>query len=162
MSYWFRDDDAADRPRGKKMYGNASQLAASGVRPTYFQNSADVAAFYPERTAMQATMQRKAKVSGSNVFKSAQEADARFEQIQANNESLLTQKLAQWHSQHERTAKIAEKKRNEKQLDADLREANAELKLMRRAKLRELLEAEHQQHKRELAAKGLAILVEEP
>lgn len=47
-------------------------------------------------------------------------------------------------------------------LTEDLSIANSELKVLRRAKLKLLLEAEQQQYKRELAAKGLAILVDEP
>lgn len=47
-------------------------------------------------------------------------------------------------------------------LGEDLQVANAELKLQRRSKLRVLLEQEQQQYKRELAAKGLAILYDEP
>ncbi len=72
------------------------------------------------------------------------------------------QQLAAWHAQHDVRYRAGSRQRDQLQLGVELKEANAELKLLRRAKLKELYEAEHQQYKRELAAKGLAIIYDEP
>jgi hypothetical protein len=163
-SYWHNDtSDLNARHAGKRMASQyqpgRTQLSNTG-KPIFFHNAADVELFYPPIPSTAAV--RRTKPGGENVRRTASINDKRFQQIAVNQETQQTQLLASWHSQHERSNKQGERRRNDKQLNEDLVVANAELKVLRRTKLKLLLEAEQQQYKRELAAKGLAILVDEP
>jgi len=164
MSYWHNDtSDLNARPTGKRMLSQytlgATRLAASGQTPTMFHSAADVEQWYP--SAGRETI-RRTRPGGENVRRTAAINDHLSQQQAINRESQQQQQLAAWHAQHDARHRTGARRRDELALTAELKEANAEIKLLRRARLKELLEAEQQQYKRELAAKGLAIIYDEP
>jgi hypothetical protein len=139
----------------------AARMAATGTTPTFFHSSADVDRFYPNDRSLAATV-RRTRPGGENVRRTAVLNDTLAQAQAINRENKQQQQLAAWHSQHDARNRAGSRRRDEVQLAAELVDANAEVKLLRRARLKQLLEAEQQQYKRELAAKGLAIIYDEP
>merc|ERR1712070_408417 len=67
--------------------------------------------------------------------------------------------VALWQEKQERNLFLARTtKHTVAEIDAELKQANKDLLLTRRTRLRELLSAEEDQHRRELAGHGLAII----
>ncbi len=65
---------------------------------------------------------------------------------------------AEWHETNEKFAVGKRNQFNEKNINAELEEANQELKIMRNQRLKELYTNEWEQWERELNSQGLAIL----
>ena len=65
---------------------------------------------------------------------------------------------AEWHETNEKFAVSKRNQFNEKNINAELEEANQELKIMRNQRLKDLYTSEWEQWERELNAQGLAIL----
>ena len=65
---------------------------------------------------------------------------------------------AEWHETNEKFAVGKRNQFNEKNINAELEEANQELKILRNKRLTELYTSEWEQWERELNAQGLAIL----
>ena len=98
------------------------------------------------RNPEHAIMQRRAREDYTNHFSAyTRELDA----IRRN---------AEWHETNEKFAVSKRNQFNEKNIDAELEQANEELKILRNQRLRELYTREWEQFERELNAQGLAIL----
>ena len=65
---------------------------------------------------------------------------------------------AEWHEANEKAGAGKKAKVTEKNMEAELTEANAELKILRNHRLKELYSREWEQYEAELNALGLAIL----
>ena len=65
---------------------------------------------------------------------------------------------AEWHETNEKNAVAKRNGFNEKNMDAELEQANEELKILRNQRLKELYTREWEQYEQELNAQGLAIL----
>ena len=65
---------------------------------------------------------------------------------------------AEWHETNEKFAVAKSNKANEKNIEAELEQANEELKILRNKRLSELYTREWQQWEADLNAQGLAIL----
>ena len=89
MSYWHNDtSDANSRTQGKRMLSQyqlgRAQMAASGTKPTFFHNAADVELFYPPVAAQPAL--RRTRPGGANVLRTAQINDTLAQQSAVNRE----------------------------------------------------------------------------
>ena len=94
---------------------------------------------------------------------SAVEARARAEDKAYDQRVLIAQReraqqRSEWYSREETNRRMAQRKRNEKLLKDNWSLANEELKLIRRAKLKQKLEHEYRVQLEELEMKGLTIL----
>eukprot|EP00344_Euplotes_crassus_P010791 CAMPEP_0197003908 /NCGR_PEP_ID=MMETSP1380-20130617/16287_1 /TAXON_ID=5936 /ORGANISM="Euplotes crassus, Strain CT5" /LENGTH=78 /DNA_ID=CAMNT_0042422531 /DNA_START=114 /DNA_END=350 /DNA_ORIENTATION=+ len=62
-----------------------------------------------------------------------------------------------WHETQDKYSVMKANKANEKKIEAELEQANEDLKVLRNHRLKELYEKEMQQYQDELADMGLAI-----
>ena len=67
-------------------------------------------------------------------------------------------RTAEWHETKEKFAVCQKNHANDKKIDAELEQANEELKILRNRRLTELYTREWQQWEAELNSQGLAIL----
>ena len=101
---------------------------------------------------------RRVKRSGRNVArKAALDAKLIEEKQNAKREQYL-RFTTEWAEKLQFSARKGRLKRAAKQMEEELICANKEIIILRRERLRALLEAEHDQYIRELDAKGLAIM----
>mmetsp|Transcript_17593 Transcript_17593/g.24713 ORF Transcript_17593/g.24713 Transcript_17593/m.24713 type:complete len:150 (+) Transcript_17593:176-625(+) len=148
MSFW-RDDwndapESATRPRPPP-------------KPTHFDNAADVHKFYPKIQRMAQTK----KPGGQNVMRRAA-ADAVAAKNDSDQRAAAQMKaLSLWHQGQEKFSHQAESKRTETLVKAELTQAQKEVKVMRRERLRLLLESEHEGYINELQERGMAIVAED-
>lgn len=89
MSYWHNDtSDQNARTQGKRMLSQyqlgRAAMSASGTKPTFFHNAADVELFYPPVASQQAL--RRTRPGGANVLRTAQINDTLAQQSAVNRE----------------------------------------------------------------------------
>ncbi len=71
-------------------------------------------------------------------------------------------RITSWHEGHQKFQVCTMNKRNELQIKKELIEANTELKIRRRERLKDLYAREMAQYEKELNEKGLAIYKDRP
>jgi len=71
-------------------------------------------------------------------------------------------RITSWHEGHQKFQISSLNKRNEQQIKKELIEANTELKIRRKERLKELYAKEMAQYEKELNDKGLAIFKDRP
>lgn len=124
-----------------------------GQKPTFFENEYEANLAYPPIK----NHVRRRRPGGNNVLRKAvidtKIADDKIMLKEARRDWVVTN----WHDKLSSTAAVAAHKRRTGLINQEVSMANEERVMLRRSRLRTLLENEHQQYISELHTKGLSL-----
>lgn len=142
--------------------GNSHNNSRSNFNSVY-ERHAEIDSYYGDVAVTKARhVQERKRLGGDNVVRRAIEEDKYAAMTYELKKNQQQDHMSEWRSRHDEAVEVGQRKRYQSQMKDELAEANSELKTLRRARLKALLQADYDQQKRELEAKGLTIFYDAP